>query len=354
MSESTLDAGGERRSRPRVAVRFDLRRPEFGVSHAELFAGMLELSSLADEGGLDRVHVSEHHHAADGYLPSVFPALAAIAARTSRVRIRPSILVLPLHDPVRVAEDAAVVDNISNGRLDIAVAAGYRRVEFQMLGASFEDRGTRLRKGIGVLRRAWAGEEFEFEGRPVLVRPLPAQKGGPKIIMGGSTPRSALRAAEVADGYDPASPELTKVYLDRRAELGKEPGEHLTRVGPFFLHISEDPERDRVRLGPHVQHEMQQYASWNAEEAHAASAHIGTNAPDVPLDAVWKVGSHHVMTPAQAIDHLAGHGEASLITLNPLSGGTPPAMARESLELFINQVFPHLGVGAEAEAPSAR
>lgn len=327
--------GSAPRSRPVIALRFDLRRTEFGPSHAELFEGMLELAEYADDNGLDRIHVSEHHHADDGYLPSVFPALAAIAARTRRVRIRPSLIVLPLHDPIRVAEDGAVVDNISGGRLDMTVGAGYREIEFLMLGRSFRDRGTRLRRGVEALRRAWTGEPFEFEGRPVLVRPLPVQPGGPPIIMGGSTARTARRAAEIADGYDPAIPELRESYLAECEALGRHPGEHLARVGPFFLHVAEDPERERDLLARHVQHEMQQYALWNAE-----STHIGNNSPEIPIEAVWQVGSHQVVTPEEATELIRSFPSDALLTLNPLSGGTPPALAYESLRLIVEKVLP--------------
>lgn len=332
------------RTHPVIALRYDLRAPGFGPSHAELFAAMLDQAVYADQNGLDRIHVSEHHHTTDGYLPSVFPALAAIAARTSRVRIRPSALVLPLHDPVRIAEDAAVVDNISGGRLDVTVGAGYREVEFQMLARGFTDRGTRLRGAVQVLRRAWRGERFTWDDRPILVRPLPVQPGGPPIIMGGSTPKTARRAAEIADGYDPASPFLIEDYLLACAELGRKPGEHLTRVGPFFLHLAEDPERARHLLAPHVRHEMRQYASWNAD-----STHFGAT-PDIPLESVWQVGSHQVRTPDEAVELIRGFPPGSLLTLNPLSGGTPPALAHESLRLFVEKVLPSVRTDPDAAA----
>ncbi|MET7337811.1 LLM class flavin-dependent oxidoreductase [Nonomuraea sp. NPDC005650] len=338
--------GTAARTHPVIALRYDLRAPDFGPSHAELFAAMLDQVVYADQNGLERVHVSEHHHTTDGYLPSVFPALAAIAARTSRVRIRPSALILPLHDPVRIAEDAAVVDNISGGRLDVTVGAGYREVEFRMLARGFADRGTRLRHAVQVLRRAWSGEQFTWDDRPVLVRPLPVQRDGPPIIMGGSTPRTARRAAEIADGYDPASPSLIEDYLMACAELGKQPGEHLTRVGPFFLHLADDPERTRHLLARHVQHEMQQYASWNADSAHFGAA------PDIPLESVWQVGSHRVLTPDEAIELVRGFPPNSLLTLNPLSGGTPPALAHESLRLFVEKVLP--AVRTELDATAGR
>lgn len=330
--------------RPVIALRYDLRAVPWGPSHADLLAAMLDQASYADQHGLDRVHVSEHHHAADGYLPSVFVALSAIAARTSRIRVRPSALILPLHDPVRIAEDAAMLDVVSGGRLDLTVAAGYREIEFRMLGRSFSDRGTRLRRAVSFLRQAWQGEPCTFEGRPVLVRPRPVTPGGPRIIMGGSTAKTARRAAEIADGYDPSSPSLTEVYRKACAEAGREPGECLRRAGPFFLFISEDPERSRHELGRYVQHEMQQYASWQAE-----SAHFGADA-GIPLESVWTVGSHQVLTPAMAVELIRDFPPGSLLTLHPLCGGLPPALGHESLRLFTEKVLPALGSAPDVPA----
>src|SRR5690606_37127917 len=127
-------------------------------------------------------------------------------------------------------------------RLEVTVAAGYRELEFEMLRKSFSDRGTRLRRAVEVLRRAWTGEPFTYEGKSALVRPTPVRPGGPPIIMAGSTPKTARRAAEIADGDDPSTPALMQDYLAACAELGKEPGQARPRVGTFFMHISEDPE----------------------------------------------------------------------------------------------------------------
>jgi alkanesulfonate monooxygenase SsuD/methylene tetrahydromethanopterin reductase-like flavin-dependent oxidoreductase (luciferase family) len=323
-------------TRPVIALRYDLRAAAFGATHADLYAAMLDQAAYADEHGLDRVHVSEHHHAPDGYLPSVFVALAAIAARTSRVRLRPSALVLPLHDPVRVAEDAAVLDVISNGRLDLTVGVGYREIEFQMLGQRYADRGARVRRAVAFLRQAWSGEPCVFEDRPVLVRPRPVSPDGPRIIMGGSTPKSARRAAEIADGYDPASPSLVADYLAACAAIGRHPGECLPRVGPFFLFVAEDPERARSELGRYVQHEMHEYAAWGSR------SDLLTAPPRIPLEEVWKVGSHQVVTPEDAISLIRGFDPDSLLTLHPLCAGLPPALAHQSLQLFVEKVLPEI------------
>ncbi|MET1019871.1 MAG: LLM class flavin-dependent oxidoreductase, partial [Microterricola sp.] len=268
-------------ARPAVALRYDLRSPEFGASTADLLAAALDQAAYAEQHGIERVQVSEHHHSEDGYISAPFVAAAAFAARTTMLRVRLSALVLTLHDPVRAAEDLAMIDVLSNGRLEVTAAAGYRETEFLMLGQQFAGRGTRLRHAVALLREAWTGDPCTFEGRPVLVRPKPVQPGGPPVIMGGSTPKAARRAAEIADGFDPTDPALIAPYLEACAELGKEPGDCRPKVGPFFVHVSEDPERDRVRLAPHVQHEMQQYAEWAA-----VASPIG-GSTDIPLDRVW-------------------------------------------------------------------
>jgi alkanesulfonate monooxygenase SsuD/methylene tetrahydromethanopterin reductase-like flavin-dependent oxidoreductase (luciferase family) len=194
-----------------------------------------------------------------------------------------------------------------------------------------------MREAVTFLREAWQGEPCSFEGRPVLVRPRPLTPGGPRIIMGGSTPASARRAAEIADGYDPSNPSLIDDYLRACADLGREPGECLRREGPFLLFVSDDPERSRAQIGRYVQHEMQQYASWNA-----ASSHFADTA-DIPLESVWQVGSHQVLTPGAAVELIRGFPPGSSLLLHPLCGGLPPELGHESLRLFVERVLPELG-----------
>jgi alkanesulfonate monooxygenase SsuD/methylene tetrahydromethanopterin reductase-like flavin-dependent oxidoreductase (luciferase family) len=172
---------------------------------------------------------------------------------------------------------------------------------------------------------------------------LPVQDGGPPIIMGGSTPKTARRAAEIADGYDPSAPALVADYLTACAELGKDPGEHLNRVGPFFMHVAEDVERTQHQLAPYVQHEIQQYAQWTPGTEHLP----GT--AEQSLESVWTVGSHQVLTPDQAIELARGFAPGSLLTLHPLCGGLPPELALESLQLFVEKVLPALSFDREPE-----
>ena len=166
----------------------------------------LDLVRLAERVGFDSAWVSEHHGSSDGYLPSLLPMLAAFAAATERIELGTGVVLTPLHDPLRLAEDAAVVDQLSGGRLILGIGNGWREEEFRMFGASRAERGARTEETIEVLRRAWTGRRFSFEGQTlrfdrVKVTPPPARPGGPPILLGGYTSKAVVRAGRLADGY---------------------------------------------------------------------------------------------------------------------------------------------------------
>jgi alkanesulfonate monooxygenase SsuD/methylene tetrahydromethanopterin reductase-like flavin-dependent oxidoreductase (luciferase family) len=133
---------------------YDFRNPtQWRRPWGELYAETLDLIALTEQLGFEGVWVPEHHNSEDGYLPSPLSMLGAIAARTKRMKLGTAIALAPLYHPVRFAEDCAVLDILSQGRLEMAVAVGYRRRETDALGVPFNSRGTRTDEFIQIVRR---------------------------------------------------------------------------------------------------------------------------------------------------------------------------------------------------------
>jgi probable F420-dependent oxidoreductase len=167
---------------------------------------VIEMACLAETLGFDSAWVSEHHGAGDGYLPSLLPMLSAIAGSTSRIQLGTGVMLTPFHDPLRLAEDAAFVDQLSGGRLILGLGLGWREEEFRMFGVPLTERLRRTTETIEVLRRAWTGERFSFEGRhlnydQVLVIPRPFADEGVPIYVGGMSDTAIERAGRIGDGY---------------------------------------------------------------------------------------------------------------------------------------------------------
>ena len=163
-----------------------------GVSHRTDFTReTLDQIAWGENHGFDDVWLSEHHFIEDGYLPSILPVAAAIAARTKRIRIASGVLLMPFHNPVRLAEDIAVVDIISGGRFELGVGVGFKHEEFEGFGVPFKERGARTNQSLEIIRRLLSGEtvtyksEF-FDFKNVKVTPEPIQKPHPPYGWGAS------------------------------------------------------------------------------------------------------------------------------------------------------------------------
>lgn len=316
-------------------MRFDLRAPDFGAPPNSLYRAALEMAEWADRKGFDLLRISEHHGAEDGYCPSPLVLAAAFAARTSRARVRINALLLPLHDPLRLAEDIAVLDLISNGRAEVLIGAGYRPSEFAMFGTDIGRRGRLVEEGVAILRQAWTGEPFEHRGHSVIVRPRPVQRPHPTILLGGSSPAAARRAARLGLDFVPTRASVYEEYRQARIDLGHDPGT-LSTVGPPFVFVTDDPERLWPQLLPHMLHEANSYARW-AIEGSTAAVYTPADAASI------RAGSQYrVVTPAQCVDLISSLGDGSTFLLHPLVAGIDPDIAWSSLELFADQVLPHM------------
>src|SRR5919204_3575966 len=167
---------------------------------------IIDLVRLAEALGFDSAWVSEHHGSGDGYLPSLLTMLAAFAAATDRIKMGTGVVLTPFHDPLRLAEDAAVVDQLSGGRLILGLGLGWREEEFRMFGQPTSERVARTIEAVEILRRAWTAERFSFQGRihsydRVLITPPPSRAEGIPIYIGGHRQKAVRRAGEIGDGY---------------------------------------------------------------------------------------------------------------------------------------------------------
>jgi alkanesulfonate monooxygenase SsuD/methylene tetrahydromethanopterin reductase-like flavin-dependent oxidoreductase (luciferase family) len=319
-------------------IRFDLRNPDFsGVPIAERYAAALEMTEWADRNGFLMVILSEHHGSPDGYLPSALPLAAAIAARTKNMRILIGALVSAFHDPLKVAEDAAVVDAISGGRLDLVVTNGYVQSEFDMFGVPVNKRAARTTEMLETLQNAFTGKPFTYRGRTVQVTPAPATPGGPPLQLGGSSEPAARRAARLGVGFMPSGEQIWEHYRAAVIEFGRDdPGPYLGGDTSFF-HVTEDVERGWEQIGPYAMHEANAYGQWMVEAGIGAE---GGYRPFENLEELKATGQYRVITPQQLIDELKAGGPFAGALLHPMMGGIPPAVAWESLRLIEHVVIP--------------
>jgi alkanesulfonate monooxygenase SsuD/methylene tetrahydromethanopterin reductase-like flavin-dependent oxidoreductase (luciferase family) len=180
--------------------------PAEGKNQTEVLADSLAQIRLAEDVGLDAVWISEHHFLPNGYVGSVLPYAAAAAAVTSRITVGVSVALAPLYDPVRLAEDAAFVDQLSGGRFALGVALGYRDVEYEGFQTSRRERVGRTEELCRLLRQSWGPGRLDFDGRHfrrkgVEVHPKPVRPEGIPLLMGGHAPRAIDRVARLADGF---------------------------------------------------------------------------------------------------------------------------------------------------------
>jgi alkanesulfonate monooxygenase SsuD/methylene tetrahydromethanopterin reductase-like flavin-dependent oxidoreductase (luciferase family) len=319
----------------RFALRFDFRNPDLaGTSMADRYAAALDMTEWADGLGCSSVAVSEHHGSPDGYLPSPIPMLAAMAARTSGVRFMIAALIAPFHDPLRLAEDLSVLDNLSRGRADLIVAGGYVREEFAMFGIPMKERASRVTEAVTTLKAAFTGEPFEYRGRTVRVTPPPLRPGGPAVLLGGSSEPAARRAARIADGFVPSLPEIWEFYRDEVRRLGRpDPGPSPISRNRVVA-LAEDPEKGWERMAPFFLHETNAYGLWRDQDDLA-----GPYRTTADTDRLRETGQYRVVTPAQLVAELK-ESPSPHVQFHPLCGGMPMELAWSSLRLFEREVLP--------------
>ncbi len=317
----------------RINVSFDMRSPEWAAPTGELYSAAIEMAAFVDRIGADQIGLMQHHGSDDGYLPQPFVLAGGMAAVTSRVRFMLGAVILPLHDPVEVAEQIAILDLMSKGRLNVIFGAGYVPSEFAMFQKSLKDRAKLMDSGLEIILRALKGERFEYEGRPIFIRPLPIQEPEDIVMVGGGVPASAKRAARFGVGFGPMKPELVDLYLSECERLGNRPRNYQRPVPgmPIAIHLCEDADAGWEVLAPHAVHVITEYAKWAEQEGDASNSPFkGLTDPAV----LRQAGLFAAWTPDQLVEKVREMAPGGNLGFQPLLGGLSPEEGWKSLKLL--------------------
>jgi len=246
---------------------YDFRNPPPSTTTFEaLYRGSLDQMVWAEELGFNSVWLTEHHFCADGYAPSPLVVAAAIGERTKKMRIGTNLMLLPLADPLRLAEDAATLSILTEGRFDLGVGLGYRELEFNYFGRSLKNRPSLMEEGVALMRAAWTGEPIQFSGKRYTVDGLqvtPTAQTIPNIYMGGMAEPAINRAARLGDGFLSTGGIGHDLYAKALTDQGKDAGAGRICAGNWAI-IAEDPEAEAAKVGPHVLYQTNEYVSWGA------------------------------------------------------------------------------------------
>ncbi len=317
-------------------ARYDLRCPPGGTtSRTELYATALEQAAWAEDHSFDTLVLSEHHGVDDGYLPSPLVMAAAFAGRTRTIPITISALLAPLYEPLRLAEDMAVLDHLSGGRISHVLGLGYREEEYEQLGLEFAERGSIMERCIETLLQAWTGEQFEHEGRTVRVTPTPIGPQ-PMLFYGGGTKVAARRAARYGLGFFPqhADPAIRTAYDEECERLGRGAGFVLAPPeGPGTVYCAEDPDAYWDAVGEHLLYEARAYHAW--QKGVTSAVHDSSET----VEEMRAAGIYVVLTPDEMIRIARDEGIMALTT-HPLCGGIPPELSWQSMRLIGEVVIP--------------
>jgi alkanesulfonate monooxygenase SsuD/methylene tetrahydromethanopterin reductase-like flavin-dependent oxidoreductase (luciferase family) len=324
----------------RFGVCYDFRNPpESGIDTTALYAETLDQVAWLDSIGADLVWFTEHHFVEDGYLPSWIPVAAAMAARTEHVRFSTDICLLPFNHPVRLAEDLAVLDHLSGGRVEIGVGMGYAPHEFRGFGFPVARRVSLMDEGLEVLKLCFSGEKFSYRGKryqldDVVIRPGYLQEGGPPLWVASMSEAGARRAARLdcnllpqgqrSQSFDPWVTELEST--------GRNPADYRIGIIRGVL-VTDDRDKDWPLVRAAERYRMELYSRFFRESGEGFGD--GERVPQT-----WIIGTVDECV-AELVSFIREFGMTDIVTW-----GAPPGIRPEqmnvSLERLIRDVVPRV------------
>lgn len=320
-----------------IVLRFDMRSaPACHEKQQDRYRAAIEMACWADRNTVDVVGLSEHHHTEDGFLSAPLGLAAMMVARTERIRISVSALLVPLHDPLRLAEDITLLDLVSGGRFSTTCGLGYRQVEYERCGADWNNRGQLFDEKLAVMVEALQGHSFYYNGGETTLNPAPNSPVQALLMVGGNSKVAARRAARFGLLFCPAidDPELEQAYNDACKEHGISYGFTISPRQPATTFISEDPQSCWQEIGEYLLYDATAYGAWRHPNRRAYAESFAAN-----MEELVEEGKYRVLTPEQALQVIEDTGS---LHLAPLTGGTPVELGWRSLQLFEDKVQPYL------------
>ncbi len=321
----------------------------FGFSPTQAFPTyepMLQQAKLAESIGFDTLWVHEHHSQAMTY-PSPLMTLAALAPHTERIALGTNMLLLPLYHPLRVAEEAAMVDVMSGGRLILGVSAGYAVDEYQAFGASLQERGRRMREGLTLIRSVWTRDPVHVDGQDYRLEnfslfPKPLQQPAPPIYVGALANAAIRRAARLGEGYVlSAGSKLEQIRerADYYRQAVRDQGQDLstkTLAINRVMHVAKDRAAKIRAQQFFAEHFLHLYDRWGHDDIQQLSATSRGYEETSRQHFIIGEASECV----ELIHQYAEMGIAHIACLMNF-GGPEPEMVASSMRAFAADVMPH-------------
>ena len=322
---------------PPAGERLDLRIDE-----------VIAEAKLAEEVGFDSCFFGEHHQDKDGFLPSPLIVATAVAAQTTTLNVGTSVILLPLHNPVQVAEDVITLDQVSKGRIILGVGLGYQDADFRAFEVPIRQRVGRFEEGVEIIRHCWRGEPFSFHGEyhrleNLRITPKPYQDPSPPLWIGASTPPGARRAGRMADGFvatpsvDMATTiELADIYREAAAREGRDPVVVLMRDA-FVAETRADAE---AVYGPEVIEAYKYYWRNGLPDFRGIQSESEITLDNVGPDRLILGDPDECAAEFQRWNEAVGAEYFLLRLRHAHSGGPPHERIMDAIRLFGEQVIP--------------
>ena len=312
---------------------------------------VIEEARLAEQAGFDSCFFGEHHQDRDGFLPSPLIICTAVAAATTTLRVGTSVILLPLHHPVRLAEDVITLDIISKGRVTVGVGLGYQDADFRAFGVKMSDRVELFEEKVQILRSCWSGEEFSSHGKHHhkehrVVRPDPGEKHHPPIWIGAGAPGSARRAGTIGDALvtTPSTTlDNTCRLIDEYKHAAEAAGKTPTPVIMRDAWVAGSRKEAEEVYGPEVLAAYRYYWRNGLSEFKSIKDESEFTLDRIAKDRLIMGDPEECLTEFQRWSERTGAESCLLRLRHAHSGGPSHAQIMKTIDLIGDRIIPYMG-----------